>query len=162
MEPRRHHFRALGGSRGRFGAPRAPWQIQGAILFNFLAALGWSPRGAQESPREPQRPQNDAQSDLREPKSLPKGVPERPEEAQKREKLLFIILIPLCSGIGGYSTPRPPGTSTLGPWASKKRKNTQKRQSREKTKQKYRQTRATWDKKARWRAKKMQKVRKSA
>ena len=105
--------------------PRRDSAVRASTFWRLWAPF-WPPRGAQESPREPRRPQNEARSDPREPKSLPKGVQERPKELQELEKLIFTISIPLCSGIGGSSTPGPPGTSTLGPWTSKKREKMSK------------------------------------
>ena len=88
-------------------------------------------RDAQESLRGSRRPENEARSDPREAKRLSKGVKERPKDPQELEKLVFMISIPLCSGIGGSSTPGPPGTSTLGPWTSKKQEKDVKKHNQE-------------------------------
>ena len=61
-------------------------------------------QGAPErAPRNPKEAKREPKSYPREPKSLPKGARERPKEHQKREKYIFMISTPLCSGMYAFS-----------------------------------------------------------
>ena len=95
-------------------ASRATQRDLGRHFFSLFSDFGgpWDPKGG---PREPKRA---SKSPKRRPKwsqSAQKAIPESDFFDFYNEKLLFSISIPLCSGIGGFTTPDPPRMSTLGP-----------------------------------------------
>ena len=111
------HLGGLGAPRALFWPLGAPREIQDLIVevfFRLRAHFG-SPRGAKESPRQPQRGQHDAQSDPREPKSLCRGAQDRPQDPPNHEKPIFTILMPLCSEICVFRVLGVPNWRPVGP-----------------------------------------------
>ena len=111
---------------GAFGVLLAPRGVQGDSrppffsLFPTFGALG----DAKGHPREPKRVQKSPKRRPKWSQSAQKATPESDILDFNSEKLLFNILIPLCSGIRGFTTSEPPRTSTLEPLGLQKAKKT--------------------------------------
>ena len=118
---------------GRLGCPCGPFgcpgRFQTSFLCSFFRLLGpfGAPSGAQGSPREPKRAQNDAQSG---PKALKKRPPRATFLIFTAKSYFSLFRYPSAAEFMVLPPRNHPERQLWGPWASKKQKKTQFREKK--------------------------------